>query len=284
LAWFAANGPDYPWRRTEDDAYAVLVSEVMLQQTQAARVATIFPRFMERFPSVAVLAAASPAEVLRAWDGLGYHRRAVALRETARAIVATHDGRVPDRVEDLRALPGVGPYTAAAVASIAYGVPAAAVDTNARKVMARVDHGAERDEITLRDAEAAADAWLARDRPGDWNQAVMNLGRDVCLTTPRCPVCPLAPACRFRAGGRSGRPAGRRQPAFEGSLRQTRGAVVSALRGHPTLSVAQLAALTGNDAGRIGEAVAALHRDRIVTASPAALAGDGRGRVRLPRS
>ncbi len=283
MAWFTANGPDYPWRRTEDDPFAVLVSEVMLQQTQATRVEATFPVFMARFPTVEALAGASPAEVLRAWDGLGYHRRAVALREAARIIVARHAGRVPERVEDLLALPGVGPYTAAAVASIAYRVPVAAVDTNARKVMARLDHGAERDEITLPDAEASASAWLARDRPGDWNQAVMNLGRDVCLTTPRCPVCPLAPACRFRASGRRGRPAGRRQPAFEGSMRQVRGAIVSQLRGHSSLSVARLARLTGHSSGRIGEAVAALHHDRIVSATPGALAGDGRGRVSLPR-
>src|SRR4029077_17753166 len=105
LAWFEANGPDYPWRRAEDDAYAVLVSEVMLQQTQATRVEAMFPGFIARFPTVTALADASPAEVLRAWDRLGYHRRAGALRETARAIVGRHGGRVPERVEDLLALP-----------------------------------------------------------------------------------------------------------------------------------------------------------------------------------
>jgi A/G-specific adenine glycosylase len=283
LAWFDANGPDYPWRRAEQDPYAVLVSEVMLQQTQASRVEIAFPRFMRRFPTLASLASASPAEVLRAWDGLGYHRRAVALRDAARTIEREHGGRVPDRVVDLRALPGVGPYTAAAVASIGYGLPVAAVDTNARKVMARLEHGAERDEIGWPEAEAAATAWLARDRPGDWNQAVMNLGRSVCRSQPRCPICPLAPACRFRASGRRGRPAARRQPAFEGSIRQVRGAVVSQLRTHPSLSIARLIAMTGTDPARLGEAVAALHRERIVTATPSALAGDGRGRVRLPR-
>jgi A/G-specific adenine glycosylase len=283
LAWFDANGPDYPWRRAEDDPFAVLVSEVMLQQTQATRVEEIFPRFMARFPTVARLADASPGDVVRAWAGLGYHRRAVALHEAARAIIDRHGGEVPRDLEALRALPGVGPYTAAAVASIAYGVPVATVDTNARKVLARLDHGAERDEITPREAAAAAEGWLDGARPGDWNQAVMNLGRDVCLTAPRCDACPLARVCRFRAAGRTGRPSVRRQPAFEGSMRQVRGAVVSQLRDHPTLSIARLTTLTGYDASRVTEAVAALHRDRVVTASARSLAGDGAGRVRLPR-
>jgi A/G-specific adenine glycosylase len=282
LTWFEANGPDFPWRRAEDDPYAVLVSEVMLQQTQASRVEEIFPRFMARFPGVSDLAEASPAQVLHAWAGLGYHRRAVALHEAARAIVARHGGTVPRDVDALRALPGVGAYTAAAVASIAYGVPVAAVDTNARKVMARLDHGLERDEVTASEIDASASAWLARERPGDWNQAVMNLGRSVCRTTPRCDECPLAAACRFRATGRTGRPSVRRQPAFEGSVRQVRGAVVTQLRAHPVLTMARLASLTGYGVPRVREAVEGLHRDRVVTATPGALRGHGGGRVRLP--
>jgi A/G-specific adenine glycosylase len=283
LAWFNENGPDYPWRKAEDDPYAVLVSEVMLQQTQAGRVEEIFPVFMTRFPSVTSLADASPAEVLRAWAGLGYHRRAVSLHEAARAIVSRHAGSVPRGLPELLALPGVGPYTAAAVASIAYGVPVAAVDTNARKVMARLDHGVERDEIIGREAEASAAGWLAREHPGDWNQAVMNLGRAVCRTTPRCDECPLASACRFRAAGRQGRPSVRRQAAFEGSVRQVRGAVVSQLRAHPFLTISRLASLTGYGSERVTEAVAGLHRDRVVTATDGALSGHKAGRVRLPR-
>lgn len=283
MGWFDENGQDYPWRRAEDDAYAVLVSEVMLQQTQASRVQELFPPFMARFPTVAALSEASPADALRAWAGLGYHRRAVSLQLAARTIVAEHGGRVPDGLTELQALPGVGPYTAAAVASIAYGVPVAAVDTNARKVMARLDHGVERDEITQRQAEAVAGEWLEGGRPGEWNQAVMTLGRSICRTTPRCEVCPLAPVCRFRAAGRTGRPSVRRQPAFEGSVRQVRGAVVSHLLAHPFLTIAGLASLTGYGAPRVAEAVAGLHRDRVVTATAAALDGRAGGRVRLPR-
>jgi len=282
LVWDRAHRVGYPWRRTEWDPYATLVSEVMLQQTQASRVAPIFEAFLARFPSIEALAAAPRGDVLTAWAGLGYHRRAVALHEAARAIVRDLGGRVPGEVAALRALPGVGPYTAAAVASIAFGVPVASVDTNVRKVIARLVFGGERDEITARQADDAADAWLDRDRPGEWNQAVMNLGRDVCRTRPRCEACPLAGACRFRASGRDGRPSVKRQPAFEGSARQVRGAVVAALRDRSPSTLGAIAASSGWPADRVTEAVIALHRDGVVEATPAALGGHLRGRVAFP--
>jgi A/G-specific adenine glycosylase len=281
LAWYEANGPDYPWRHTEDDPYAVWVSEVMLQQTQAGRVAEAFPRFLRRFPSIAALAGASRADVVRAWAGMGYHRRAVALHDAARTMMREHGCAVPRDPSTLRALPGIGPYTSAAVASIAFGVPVAAVDTNVRKVMARADFGVERQEITAAQAEAAATAWLDPARPGDWNQALMNLGHGVCRTTPRCDECPLAPVCRFRLSGRTGRPSGPGQPAFEGSMRQVRGAVVTALRAHPTMTIGGLVGATGRDEEDVVTAVTGLARDGVVGATPAALAGNPRGRVRL---
>ncbi len=281
LAWFEDRGPDYPWRRSEDDPYAVLVSEVMLQQTQASRVAEAFPRFMTSYPTAEALAAASRAEVIRAWAGMGYHRRAVALHECARIIVHDHDGRVPGDVATLRALPGVGPYTAAAVASIAFGVAVAAVDTNVRKVMARVDHGAERDEIPEPQAAASASAWLDAVRPGDWNQALMTLGRSVCRTTPRCRECPLASVCLFRARGRAGRPSARTQPAFEGSMREVRGAVVAVLRAQSCITLGRLVRLCTHPPERVAEAVAGLVHDGVLAASPAALEGRLGGRVRL---
>ena len=199
LAWFRTNGPVYPWRERERDPYAVLVSEVMLQQTQASRVVEAFPVFMDRFPDVGSLAEASRGDVLRAWGGLGYPRRAASLHEAARRIVRDHDGSVPSDLSALLALPGIGPYTAAAVTSIAYGAPVAAIDTNVRKVMARLEFAAEPDEVADTDVVEAASRWLAREAPGDWNQAVMNLGREVCRPTPRCDACPLAGACAFRA-------------------------------------------------------------------------------------
>ena len=282
LAWFADQGPDYPWRRTEDDAYAVLVSEVMLQQTQASRVVEAFPRFMARFPTVRELADATRADVVRAWAGMGYNRRAVALHEAARTIVRDHRGAVPRAPETLRALPGVGPYTAAAVASIAYGVPIATVDTNVRKVVARLDHGAERDEITGAQAAEAAASWLDRRHPGDWNQALMTLGRSVCRTRPRCDLCPLAASCRFRASGRAGRASVRPQPPFDGSIRQVRGVVVNVLRTHPSITLGRLSALSGHPQDRVRAAIDGLARDGVVEASAAALAGRPAGRVRLP--
>ena len=280
LVWFRANGPDYPWRRREDDPYAVLISEVMLQQTQAARVAEAFPVFMDRFPDVPTLAAASRANVLRAWAGLGYNRRAVALHEAARAIVREHDGRVPADLASLLALPGVGPYTAAAVASIAFGEPVPAIDTNARKVVARLALGAEPGEVRASAIADSATRWLTRDRPGEWNQAVMNLGREVCRPVPRCELCPLAAACRFRAGGRAvmgRRGGGRRQPAFEGSMRQVRGGVVRELRARASaITLVTLSGALGEPPSRVEEAVGALEREGLVERTPA-------GRVRLPR-
>ena len=283
LTWFDEYGPDYPWRRLEGDPYAVVVSEVMLQQTQASRVVEAFPRFLARFPTLQDLAVASRADVVRAWVGMGYHRRAVALHETARAVMRDHGGRIPSDPAALRSLPGIGPYTAGAVASIAFGMPEAAVDTNVRKVLARVDHGAERDEISTVQAADAAAAWLDRSRPGDWNQALMTMGRQICRTTPRCDVCPLAPVCRFRANGRVGRPSVGRQPAFEGSMRQVRGAVVAVLTANTSCSLAGLANVAEAPLERVAAAVNGLVRDGVVSAGPMALAGKPRVACDSPR-
>jgi A/G-specific adenine glycosylase len=254
----------------------------MLQQTQASRVAEAFPRFLARFPTVGHLAGASRAEVVRAWAGLGYHRRAAALHDTARALVRDHGGVVPSDPAALRRLAGIGPYTAAAVASIAYGVPVAAVDTNVRKVVARATFGAERDEVAEADVAREATVWLDRRRPGEWNQAMMTLGRSICLTTPRCGRCPLAGTCRFLADGRTGRASVRAQPAFEGSMRQLRGGVLGALRDTGATTLGRLAASLGQPRDRVAEAVAGLVRDGLAAAGPAALRGEASGRVRLP--
>ncbi len=181
LAWYDAHGRDLPWRRTRDP-YAILVSEVMAQQTQVGRVVAYYERWLDRWPTAGALAAASPADVLGAWVGLGYNRRALRLREAA-AIVA-RDGWPPDAA-GLRALPGVGPYTAAAVASFAFGEPVAAVDTNVRRVAARLG--------------ADPQALVARERVADWNQAAMELGAVFCTARrPRCDGCPAAQWCPSR--------------------------------------------------------------------------------------
>jgi A/G-specific adenine glycosylase len=277
LAWFRTNGPEYPWRRVEGEPYAVLVSEVMLQQTQASRVAEAFPRFLDRFPDLVTLARSSGADVIHAWSGLGYNRRAVALHRASRVIVEKHGGKVPRDLPSLLSLPGVGPYTAAAVASIAFGAPVAAVDTNIRKVMARLAFGLEFDEASAAAIAHAAEDWLVRDAPGDWNQAVMNLGREICRPTPRCESCPMSPACRFRARGRRGRRSARAQPVFEGSRRQVRGNVVHELSTRVrAASVDAVAEAIGMPVARVVEAVESLERDGIVQRIPS-------GRVRLPR-
>jgi A/G-specific adenine glycosylase len=265
LEWYRPRPHDYPWRTANPDPYAVLVSEVMLQQTQAARVVPAYREFLERFSDVRALSSAARAELLRAWGGLGYPRRALALREAARAIVRHHDGRVPSDPAVLRTLPGVGPYTAAAVASIAFGVPVAAVDTNVRRVTARVVHGTDPGGIAPRQLQAEADAMVDPASPGEWNQALMDLGRFVCRPVPRCGECPLAGGCRWALEGGSPRPAGRRQPAYEGSERQARGRVLAVLRERGGASVRELARATGMPFERTSRAAAGLAADGLAS-------------------
>jgi len=250
-----------------------LVSEVMLQQTQAGRVVPAFRSFLRRFPTVRTLAAASRRDVVLEWGRLGYNRRAVRLSEAARAIVRDHGGRIPRDPATLRELPGVGPYTAAAVASLGFGEPVAAIDTNVRRVVARVHLGVDGHEAPARQVWALADAWLDRDDPITWNQAVMDLGREVCRPTPRCDACPLARVCRFRLAGSIAARGHPRQGPFEGSTRQVRGAVVRALRSHPSLTRTRLADETGFAPERIEAAVGTLTTDGLVE--------DDAGAVRL---
>ncbi|HEX7247673.1 MAG TPA: A/G-specific adenine glycosylase [Actinomycetota bacterium] len=258
------------------------MSEVMLQQTQAARVAPVFEAFMARFPDVRALAAAPLGDVLRAWGRLGYPRRALALHRAAGEIVERHGAVVPRDPQVLRALSGVGDYTSAAVASLAFGVAVAAVDTNVRRILARVEHGTEADELSRRAMDDAAGRWLDTRRPAAWNQALMDLGREVCRPAPRCAICPLQAWCAFAAAGRRGRPASRRQPRFEGSLRQVRGAVTAELRARSPRTIGGIARASGHATPRVAEAVRGLHDDGLVVATQAALAGRDRGLVSFP--
>jgi A/G-specific adenine glycosylase len=281
LDWYQPRRHLYPWRSAHADAYEVLVSEVMLQQTQVARVASAFHKFLRRFPSVQSLARAPRSEVLRAWSGLGYNRRAVALSQAARLIVRDHGGRIPTDHKALQSLPGVGPYTASAVASIAFGMPVSAIDTNLARVVARVRMGAEVHEVRRGAVGRAAEAWLDRIDPGGWNQALMDLGREICKPRPRCTACPLSEACRYRAAGRSGGRSNQRRPPFQGSMRKVRGAIVRALRDRSSASVGDLARETGETRERVAEVIRSLAGDGVVDAWPAALAGRPRGRIEL---
>ena len=276
-SWYEARRWAYPWRGTRDP-YQVLVSEVMLQQTQAPRVVPAYRSFLRRFPTVRSLAAAPRAEVVRAWAGLGYNRRAVALSEAARTIVRDHRGVVPADLDALRRLPGIGPYTAAAIASIAFGKPFAAIDTNVRRVVMRARLG--RDIAAADEIQRAADRWIDRQDPGSWNQAVMDVGREHCRPAPRCEACPLARSCAFRRSGLTPSAVPRRQPAFQGSTRQVRGAIVRRLREGPA-SLASLSRTLSSPVERVSWAVSALVADGLVRAGPAALAGRPEGRVRL---
>lgn len=197
LAWFAAHGRDLPWRRTRD-AYRVVVSEFMLQQTQVSRVEAYYARFLDRFPTVHALADAEPAHVREVWQGLGYYRRAANLQRLAQAVVAEHAGELPADVSQLVALPGVGRYTAGAVASFAYEQSVPAVDTNVARVIRRAfrpDRPASPHDRILWDAGAA----LVPEAPGDawaFNQAIMELGAVVCTARiADCGRCPVRHAC-----------------------------------------------------------------------------------------
>jgi len=190
LAWYDVEGRTLAFRATKDP-WAILVSEAMAQQTQAARAAEAWGPFLAEFPNAAALAAATPAAVLRAWRGLGYNRLAVALRRAAIAIVAEHGGRVPADIDALRRLPGVGPYTARAVAALAFGRPVGAVDTNVRRVLNRVVRGRP-GAFTEAELQAVADASVPADRPGHWTHALMDVGATFCR--PRAPHCEVCPA------------------------------------------------------------------------------------------
>jgi A/G-specific adenine glycosylase len=201
--------------------------------------------------------------VVRAWGRLGYPRRAIALHAAARACVAEHEGAIPADVSALLALPGVGRYTASAVASIGFGRPVAAVDTNVRRVVARFLRGAEPADLPASLLQTDADAWLDGDDPAAWNQAVMDLGREICRPLPRCDACPVAIDCRFRASGAVPRRAGRRRTRYEGSLRQTRGTILDELRRHPTVTEAFIARLLRGDGASPSAAIEGLVRDGI---------------------
>ena len=205
LRWYDRSKRDLPWRR-DPSPYRTLVSEFMLQQTVVATVEPYFARFIARFPDVASLAAASDDEVTALWSGLGYYARARNLRRAAAAIVADHGGAIPASEAALRALPGIGPYTAAAVAAIAFDARAFALDGNTMRVLARLT--GERRPVDVPATRAALHARglaeVPRRRAGDFNQALMELGALVCTPrSPRCEICPLAGDCRARAEGRA---------------------------------------------------------------------------------
>ena len=197
LGWYTGNKRDLPWRHTTDP-YAIWLSEMMLQQTQVATVIERYNAFMERFPTVESLATAAEEDVLALWSGLGYYRRARMLRKAARQVVEAYAGKLPETAEHLRELPGIGAYTAAAIASIAHGEPVAVVDGNVERVLCRLEGWAADGSAALRrKIEVLAARILDKKQPGDFNQAMMELGAVVCTPrNPQCMLCPLFRDCR----------------------------------------------------------------------------------------
>ncbi len=235
LDWYAAHARDLPWRRPEATPWGVLVSELMLQQTPVARVLEPWAAWMERWPTPAALAAEPSGAAVAAWGRLGYPRRALRLHQAATVITERHDGEVPDSYEDLLALPGIGDYTAAAVASFAYKKRHVVLDTNVRRVLARIDAGVAFPAATPTAAERSAAARYLPDDPATaarWAVASMELGALVCTArTPRCDQCPVADLCRWREAGYpayDGPP--RRGQAWHGTDRQCRGVLLGAVR------------------------------------------------------
>lgn len=268
--WFRRTARDLPWRAEDRTAWGVLVSEVMLQQTPVVRVEPVWREWMGRWPAPADLAAAPTADVLRAWGRLGYPRRALRLQDCARAVVERHGGEVPTGEDALRALPGVGEYTAAAVTAFAHGRRAVVVDTNVRRVLARAVEGVALPAPSYTAAErrlAHATAPADDDAATLWAAASMELGALVCTArAPRCGACPVADLCAWR---RAGRPvdahAGRRRTqAWAGTDRQVRGRVMGLLREAPGPVLRDVVAGSWPDAAQLDRCVASLVEDGLV--------------------
>jgi len=234
LGWYGSHARDLPWRRETASAWAVLVSEVMLQQTPVARVLPAYEAWLARWPTPPALAAASPADAVRQWGRLGYPRRAIRLHAAAQVISERHGGEVPSSVDALLALPGVGSYTAAAVASFAFGQRHPVLDTNVRRVLARLAAGRPWPARSITAAEIALARSLLPARPevaARWSVAVMELGALVCTAVrPRCGTCPVAAGCAWRLAGRPAGPGRRGSQLYQGTDRQCRGRLLAVLR------------------------------------------------------
>jgi A/G-specific adenine glycosylase len=232
LGWFGAAGRDLPWR-SDPRPWPVMVSEFMLQQTPVARVLPAFEMWMDRWPTPAALAADSSGEAVRAWGRLGYPRRALRLHAAAGAIVQHHGGEVPGDIDELRALPGVGDYTAAAIASFAFGGRHIVLDTNVRRLFGRIVSGVELPATAISAAERDIATALLPDRDADrWAAATMELGALICTArSPQCGVCPISDQCAWNLAGRpalAGPP--RRGQAYAGTDRQVRGRLLDIVR------------------------------------------------------
>lgn len=267
LRWYAENARELPWRRPGTGPWAVMVSEFMLQQTPVSRVLPVYEAWLERWPTPVALAAEPSGEAVRAWGRLGYPRRALRLHACGVEIAERHGGEVPDTYEELRRLPGVGDYTAAAIASFAFGRRHAVLDTNVRRVLGRAVAGVElpAPSVTRSEKDLAESLVPERD-PEVWAVAVMELGALVCTaSSPRCQQCPIAAHCAWQAAGRppyQGPP--RKTQSYAGTDRQCRGQLLAVLRdAHGPVTRRQLEAAWGEQTQR-ERALASLLDDGLV--------------------
>ncbi len=280
MDWYAGHARPLPWRDPSCSPWGVLVSEVMSQQTPVARVAPVWQEWLDRWPSPKALAEASPADVVRAWKRLGYPRRALRLREAAIVIVDRHGGEVPHAEEDLRALPAVGEYTAAAVTAFGFGRRSVVIDTNVRRVLVRTLEARAQAAPALTARERALAASMVPDDPASaatWNVAVMEFGAVVCTArAPDCASCPVSAACGWALAGfpPDDGPA-RRGQAWQGTDRQVRGAVLQVLRESETpVGHDELLGIAAAE-GQLDRALASLVEDGLLEA-------DDDGLWRLP--
>lgn len=291
LDWYRQHGRSHlPWRATRDP-YRILVSEFMLQQTQVDRVLPKYEAFVERFPDAAALAAASTGDVLRMWKGLGYNSRAVRLKQIAQALADRFGGAMPRDAQTLRTLPGVGPYTVAAMRAFAFDCDDAAVDTNVRRVTHRVLHGPEYPPaVPAAQLDAAARALLPKGRGHDWNSAMMDLGAAICTArAPKCSICPMRTVCAAAPidGARleearavhSRKRSPQEAIPFEQTTRYARGLIIDRLRELPPGKRISLLDLHADVTRRIGRTaqelerlLEALERDGLITARGNAVA------------
>lgn len=276
LRWYANNARTLPWR-SSDDAYAVLVSEFMLQQTQASRVIEHLPVWLRQFPDIRALAKAGRRSVLLAWSGMGYNRRAIALHETADMIMKSHGGRIPDDPAVLKSLPGIGPYTAHAVACFGYRKRTAMVDVNIRRIFSRLLVKQTDDTGMIRDAQAWDAAWtlLPQRSYYNWNQALMDLGALICTARrPDCADCPLNQLC-LSSGHLKAAPQTVATVVRETPRRIYRGRVVELLRqavGHELPASGLLTAVYGDDGAsereRLADVLSTLRKDGLISVYP----------------
>lgn len=279
VSWYAANARDLPWRSADATPWGVLVSEVMLQQTPVARVLPAWEAWMRAWPRPGDLAAVAPGEAVRAWGRLGYPRRALRLHQAAVTLTERHDGEVPADVGALRALPGVGDYTAHAVATFAFGQRHVVLDTNVRRVLGRAVGGSAQPpaHLTVAERRRAEDLLPDAALAPTWAVGVMELGALVCTAAaPRCGACPVADLCRWRAAGHPASTGPTRPPqTYAGTDRQCRGRLLGVLRdASGSVTTAQLAAVW-EPAEQRNRCLASLLEDGLVV-------GEGDGRYALP--